>query len=73
MREKQQICPVVQNPKVAAVTTLLERNQVPRGSISAAQIGTTNGTTCVARKPKALHMQGFRIAGAGFEPATFGL
>jgi hypothetical protein len=26
-----------------------------------------------AEKPKALQLQGFRVAGAGFEPATFGL
>jgi hypothetical protein len=42
-------------------------------SISAAQSGTTNGTTAVPPKPKALQMQDFRVAGAGFEPATFGL
>jgi hypothetical protein len=44
-----------------------------RGSIPAAQIGTTNGTTAVPDKQKALRMQGFLVAGAGFEPATFGL
>jgi hypothetical protein len=27
----------------------------------------------VPKKQKALHMQGFPVAGAGFEPATFGL
>jgi hypothetical protein len=63
----------VQNPKVAAVKAVLERNQIPRGSIFAAQIGTMNGTTAGRKKPKALQLQGFRVAGAGFEPATFGL
>jgi hypothetical protein len=44
-----------------------------RGSIATAEVGTTNGTTCVASEQEALRMQGFRVAGAGFEPATFGL
>jgi hypothetical protein len=63
----------VQNPKGSAVTAVSERNQIPRGSISAAQVGTKKGNTTVPKKQKALHMQGFLVAGAGFEPATFGL
>src|SRR5215210_2112916 len=63
----------VQNPNAAAVIPLPERNPDRRGSISAAQIGTTNGTTAAGRKAKALRMQGFPVAGAGFEPAAFGL
>jgi hypothetical protein len=73
-RDKQEICRTrVENPKGSAVTAVSERNQIPRGSISAAQIGTKNGNTTVPKKQKALQRPGFRIAGAGFEPATFGL
>jgi hypothetical protein len=37
---------------------------------ASAQIGTTNGTTRTFRMPKALRMQGFRIAGARYVPRS---
>jgi hypothetical protein len=63
----------VPNPNVAAIIPPPERNLDSGGSNSATQVGTMNGITAVPKKPKALQLQGFRITGAGFEPATFGL
>jgi hypothetical protein len=56
----------VQNPNVRALIPLPELNLGSHGSISAAEIGTTDGTRSTAGKQKTLRMQGFEVAGAGF-------